>query len=72
MTQVCPALVGVALHADVVSRSIRIGRTSGLTSFADVMMVMTKAGVDPEEVETVARGPPEAEGWRLPSHRWKF
>jgi len=62
MAQVYPALVGIALDADVVSRSIRIGKASGLTSFADVMMVLSKAGVNSEDVETVARGPPGSRG----------
>ena len=62
MAHVYPALVGIALDGDVVARSTRIGRASGPTSFADVMMVLTKSGVDPEEVETVARGPPGSRG----------
>ena len=52
-----PALVGVALNTDVVSRSIRLNIASGL-------MVMSKFGVPPEDIETVAIGPMEAEGWR--------
>jgi len=65
MAHVYPALVGIALDDDVVSRSVRIGKASGPTSFADVMMALSKAGVNSDDVETVARGPPGSRGLEL-------
>jgi len=62
MAKVYPALVGVALDTDVVARIIPLSKASGLTSFADVMMVMSKFGVYSEDSETVARGPPGSRG----------
>jgi len=58
MAQVYPALIGNALDPDVVSRSVRMSKAIGQVSFTDAMLVLAKYDVQPDDIVTVARGPP--------------
>jgi len=64
MTKVYPALIGNALHPDVVRRSVRVSKAMGQFSFTDAMILLSKYGVQAEDVVTVARAPQEAAKWR--------
>ena len=40
------------------SRSVQVSKAMGLVSFSDAMILLTKYGMQAEDVVTVARGPP--------------
>lgn len=56
MAKVYPAL-SCALDGGVVSISVRMSRATRITSFADVVMLLSKYKLN-EDVETVARDSP--------------
>jgi len=55
------------LDSDVIQRSVRIARATGMTSFSDVMMLLSKYGIAKEV-------PPEVEVWEsrsCPRRSWR-
>lgn len=43
-------MVNLILDSDVIQRSVRIARATGMTSFADVMMLLSKYEIAEEDL----------------------
>jgi len=53
MARVFPVLIGSALDQGVVIWSVRMSRAVGVLSFADAMMLLSKFGVNEEDIVTL-------------------